>query len=262
MKATVLLPMGLLVALFTTGCATKKYVVKTVTPIQQRVEATEGKNTEQDGKITTVTTDLAGTKEKLAETDSKAVQAGEAAKAADQKAANAQQSADGAKQAADAAKTFAEERFGKLDKTLQTMNNFTMTKSETILFGFNRDDLTDEAKAQLEGLGNEIKGMNRYVVEVQGFTDTTGPVAYNEQLSQRRAQAVARYLVNQFQIPVRNIASIGSGLAQVEDGAEAREARKNSRRVDVKVWVAEGGSTAEQPVKATPTTTTSAGNGQ
>src|ERR1700683_5370100 len=132
------------VSLLGTGCATKKYVAKTIAPVEQRVSGTETKNGEQDKQLAGHTTqiqeldaDLSKTKEKLSDTDQKATQAGEAAKAADQKAGNAQQAADGARQAADGAKSFAEQGFTRMDQTIQSMNKFDMVKSEAVLFAFN-----------------------------------------------------------------------------------------------------------------------------
>lgn len=241
---------GLVLSLLGTGCATKKYVAKSIAPIEQRVGGTESKNTEQDKRIAAQGTqveaidkDLSKTKEKLTDTDAKATQAGEAAKAADQKTGVAQQSADGAKQAADGARTFAEQGLNRLDQTVQSMNKFQMAKSESVLFGFNKDTLSDEAKAQLDALGNQAKGMTRYAIEVQGFTDKSGSATYNETLSELRAQAVARYLANQYQIPVRSISMLGSGYAQPVADDKTRDGRKMNRRVEVRLWVPESEST-------------------
>jgi outer membrane protein OmpA-like peptidoglycan-associated protein len=236
--------MGLSVALLGTGCATKKYVAKTIAPIEQRVGGTETTNTTQDKtiaaqgtQIESIDTDLSKTKEKLNDTDVKATRAGEAAAAADQKAGTAQTAADGAHRAADGARSFAEQGINRLDQTVQSMNKFNMAKTESVLFGFDKDTLNDEAKAQLDAVGNDAKGLARYVVEVQGYTDKSGTPSYNEALSERRAQAVARYLANQYQIPVRNISMLGSGYAQPVADDKTADGRKMNRRVEVRLWV-------------------------
>ena len=125
------------------------------------------------------------------------------------------------------------------DHTLESMNKFQMQKSETVLFGVDKDTLTPDAKTQLEELSKQASGLDRYVIEVQGFTDKTGPAAYNETLSERRAQTVARYLSNQYQIPVRSISMLGSGYAQPVADDKTREGRKMNRRVEVRLWVPE-----------------------
>ena len=245
MKTTLMMAAGLIVSLLGTGCATKKYVAKSISPVEQRVSGTESKNSDQDKTISAQGTeidsldkDLSRTKEGLTSVDAKATQAGEAAKAADQKAGVAQQSADGARQTADGAV----QGLSRLDQTVQSLNKFNMAKSESILFGFDKDILSDEAKALLDDVGNQAKNLTRYVIEVQGFTDKTGPAAYNEELSDRRARAVARYLANQFQIPVRNISMLGSGYAQPVADDTTADGRKMNRRVEVRLWVPEGES--------------------
>jgi outer membrane protein OmpA-like peptidoglycan-associated protein len=244
MKTTSLMTAALALGLLGTGCATKKYVGKTIAPVEQRVGGTETKNGEQDKQIADQGTqiqgldnDLSRTKEKLGDTDNKATQAGEAAKAADQKASGAQQSADQARQSADGAKTFAEQGLNRLDQNIQSMNKFQMVKSEAVLFAFNSDKLAADGKAQLDELANQAKGMDRFVIEVQGFTDKSGSPSYNENLSQARAQTVARYLTNQYQIPVRDIAMLGSGYAQPVADDKTRDGRKQNRRVEVRLWV-------------------------
>ena len=87
---------------------------------------------------------------------------------------------DGAKQAADGARTFAEQGLTKLDQSMQAMNKFEVLKSDNILFDFNKDTLTDEGKAQLDDLAHQAAGLDRYVIELQGFTDKTGSPTYNE----------------------------------------------------------------------------------
>ena len=251
MKTRFLTVGALGLSLLGTGCvATHKYVAKTIAPVQQRVSDDEAKNdaknTDQDkqlaghsSEIADLDKDLSQTKEKLRDTDAKATQAGEAARVADQKAGTAQQAADGARQTADGARTFAEQGLNRLDQTVQSMNKFHVMKTETILFDFNKDTLTDEGKARLDELAHQATGMDRYVIELQGFTDKTGPAAYNETLSEARVQAVARYLANQYQIPVRSISMLGSGYARPVADDRTSEGRKMNRRVEVQLWVPE-----------------------
>src|SRR5271166_1127088 len=137
MKLTGMMAAALTLALAGTGCATKKYVAKTIAPVEQRVSGTETKNTEQDKTLATHGTqieemdrDLSRTKEKLTDTDAKAMQAGQAAKVADQKADAATQTADGAQQAADGARTYAQQGLDRLGHTVEGMNKYQMLKSE------------------------------------------------------------------------------------------------------------------------------------
>jgi len=237
------------VSLLATGCATKKYVAKTVAPVEQRVTGTENKNQEQDkaiasqgNEIQELDRDLSHTKEQLKDTDNKATQAGLAAKAADQKADGARTAADSAQQSASSARTFAEQGLDRLGRTVDGMNKFSMAKSETVLFGVNKDTLSAESRQQLDDLAKQAASMDRYVIEVQGFTDKTGPASYNDMLSQRRAEAVARYLTIEYKVPVRNITMLGEGYAQPVADDKTSSGRKQNRRVEVKLWVPETSS--------------------
>jgi len=259
MKSTVLMAGAVTLSLLGTGCATKKYVAKTIAPVEQRVTGTENKNTEQDKTIATqgseiseLDKDLSRTKEKLTDTDKKAVEAGMAAKMADQKAEGAQTAANGAQQAANNAKSFAETGLDRLGKTIDGINKFQMSKSETVLFGVNKDTLNDDAKQQLDELAKQASTLDRYVIEVQGFTDKTGPASYNDTLSQHRAEAVARYLTNQFKIPVRNVTMLGAGYAQPVADDKTRDGRKQNRRVEVKLWVPEMASASAKTMAGGP----------
>jgi len=231
--------------LFATGCATKKYVAQTVAPIDARVTGTETKNTAQDKEIADhgksideLDKGLSRTREQLKDTDAKVASATEAAAKADQKA-------DGAWKAADGAKSLAQQGLdstAQLARTVDAMNKYQVLKTQTVLFAVNRATLNDDAKSQLEELAKSTNGLDRYVIEVQGFTDKTGSTAINDRLSEQRAQEVARYLANEYKIPVRSISLIGSGYALPVADDKTREGRKLNRRVEVRLFVPEAAS--------------------
>lgn len=235
-----------------TGCATKKYVAQTVAPIDARVTSDEAKNdsknADQDkliadhGKnIEELDRTVSRTREQLKDTDGKAIAAGEAAAKADQKA-------DGAWKAADGAKGLAQQGLdanAQLARTVDAMNKYQVLKTETVLFRVNQWNLSDDAKAQLEELAKSADGLDRYVIEVQGFTDKTGGPIVNERISQLRAQEVARYLANEYKVPVRSISMLGSGYAQPVADDKTREGRKQNRRVEVRLYVPEAASAAK-----------------
>jgi outer membrane protein OmpA-like peptidoglycan-associated protein len=245
MKTTILISAGLSMSLLGAGCATKKYVAKSIAPVEQRVSSTEAKNTDQDTKLSanaaqieSVDKDLSRTKERLTDTDAKAVAAGAAASAADAKAVAASQAArdaDSKGQKGIETGTMAAKSVDTLREDVRN-GKFKMTKSDTVLFGFNRKNLSDEAKAQLDTFVQSLDGLSRYIVEIQGFTDKTGSAVYNDVLSQERAQAVARYLATH-KVPLRNITMMGTGVAEGEQ--KTRDERAQGRKVDVRIYVPE-----------------------
>ena len=250
MKTNLTIAGALLLSLAGTGCvATHKYVAKTISPVESRVTGTEQKNTDQDKQLAdhakdldSLSTDLSRTKERVTDADAKAVAAGQSAQRAGERADNAQRSADGAQRSAEGARTLAErglQRSDVIEKNMVAMNKFQMAKSVTVLFPLNQAKLNDDAKAELDEIAKMTDGKDRYIIEVQGFTDKTGSALANEQLSQARAAAVARYLVNEHKIPVRSITTLGSGYALPVADDKTREGRKQNRRVEVRLFVPE-----------------------
>ena len=246
MKTTVTMACALALSFLATGCATKKYVAKSIAPVEQRVTTAEAKNTEQDQKLAANTTqienvdrDLSRTKERLTDTDTKATGAAAAAAAADAKASMAGSAASAADAKAQQGITVGT-KAGEAVTTLRDdvrAGKFKMVKNDTVLFAFNAKNLSDEAKAQLDGFAQSLNGLGSYVIEVQGFTDKTGAPGYNDVLSQERAEAVARYLSNQHKVPLRSINLLGLGVA--EGDQKTRQERAQERKVDVRVFVPE-----------------------
>lgn len=241
-----------------TGCvATHKYVAKTISPVEARVTTAENKNTEQDKALTDqkkqiedVDRDLSRTKEQVTDVDSKATAAGQAAQQANQAAQQANEAASNAQKSADGAHSFAEQGMNRLEHTMDAMNKYQMTKSATVLFPLGQSKLSKDAKQQLDDFAKNTDGLQRYTIEVQGFTDKTGSATYNEALSQERAEAVARYLANEHHIPLHEISMLGSGYAMPVGNDKTREGRKQNRRVEVRLFVPEAGSGANAVAQA------------
>jgi outer membrane protein OmpA-like peptidoglycan-associated protein len=97
------------------------------------------------------------------------------------------------------------------------------------------------AQSQLDRIAAKALNAKGYVIEVSGFADATGSVATNRALSQRRADAVIRYLVENHRIPLRRIVTpYGYGESQPIADNRSREGRSQNRRVEVKVLVSKG----------------------
>ncbi len=239
------------VGLMTTGCATKKYVAQRIAPVETKAAQLEQKNGEQDltlkahgDAIDGVEKNLSRTKEQLADVDTRARQAGTDAQAAGTKAGEAMTQAERARMLAEKSLAQGDE----IRKTIDGVNTYKLSTSQSVLFERDRATLTTEAKQLLDELGKNVSTGNRYVIEVQGYTDKTGSQMYNIQLSQKRAEEVARYLTGKDNIPLRSIHMLGSGVAA--DEQKTTEARKLSRRVEVKVWVPEVDSASKSMTAA------------
>lgn len=239
-KMTAVVSALVLAGVFTTGCATKKYVGAKVAPVETKVAELDKKSTDHDAalkghgdSIDAVERDLSRTKEKLSDTDARARAAAQQAEAANGKAADAMGRADNARSLAERGLKQGEE----IRKVIDGVNTYKLMATQNVLFGRDMAALDVHAKELLDELGKSLAGVSRFVVEVQGYTDKTGNPEYNLGLSQRRAESVTRYLTAQQKLPLRSIHMLGSGVASEEQ--KTREERKLSRRVEVKIWVPE-----------------------
>jgi outer membrane protein OmpA-like peptidoglycan-associated protein len=204
---------------FTVGCATKKYVRNEVTPTINKVN-------ELDDLTAKNTRDIR-------DTDARAQQgiqqAKAAATAADQKALAAGQAADQANQNA----TQASHRVTSLAGTVENLDNYKPVSDTTVLFAFNRSDLTRKGKEALDQLAQQMGSQKHYIVQVEGYTDSTGPADYNYQLSQRRADSVIQYLASKYSVPAYKIYLIGLGEDNPVAQNSSAAGRAKNRRVDV-----------------------------
>ena len=101
--------------------------------------------------------------------------------------------------------------------------------------------LSKEAKTQLDEVATKALNSKGYVLEVSGFADATGSVDRNRALSQRRADTVIRYLVENHSIPLRRIVTpYGYGESNPVAENKTREGRAQNRRVEVKLLVNKG----------------------
>ncbi|MDX2153515.1 MAG: OmpA family protein [Bryobacteraceae bacterium] len=213
-----------------TGCATKKYVRQQVDPVQQRVEATEKTNTEQAGSLNKLERDVSQVDERAQDAERKATSAGQEAGRAHTEIARVNTSLG---QRIDTMGQDTQRRMGELQRSLDPAN-YKMVLEENFLFPFGKATLSKDAKAAIDAAVQRLGNMGHYDIEVQGFTDQSGGTNYNMNLSQQRAQAVVRYLATQHNIPLRRIFVLGVG--EVQDQERGREARKQARRVEMRVF--------------------------
>ncbi len=110
----------------------------------------------------------------------------------------------------------------------------------SILFGFDKAELTREATFDLEKLYNILQQYPGVTLEVAGHTDNLGSVSYNKKLSQRRAQAVIDYLVKKGIERERLVARGASSFENIAtnynpDGTDNPAGRRLNRRASIKV---------------------------
>ena len=192
------LAMALLVGLVATGCASKKYVREEVSRETGAVHT----------RVDTLSGQVEANQTKLAEHDQQIAEVSRTAQEALQRAQEAGKLAEG--------------------KLLYE----TVLSDDQVRFGFDKDDLSTEAKSALDTFANPIVGNNENVyIEIQGHTDSVGSELYNEELGLERAEAVRRYLNMQHKIPLHRMSVISYGETAPVGGNDNRDARAKNRRV-------------------------------
>lgn len=234
---------AVLIASLTTGCATKKYVRQQVDPVNQRVSEVEQQGNQKITSLDEKTSQgLSRVEEKAMSADNRAGQAAEAASQASQQATEAGRQASDARGLAEKSLNRNEE----IARMVENLDNYQQVSTESILFGFGKATLTKEGKEKLDSLAQALDKNKHYVLQVEGFTDSTGSQEYNLELSRRRANAVVHYLTLEHKVPLFRIHMAGFGKATPVAQNNSRDGRKQNRRVDVRVFAPEMAASSAQ----------------
>ncbi|MCA1619382.1 MAG: OmpA family protein [Acidobacteria bacterium] len=127
------------------------------------------------------------------------------------------------------------------NERISALDDYQVQNNTSILFRVNSAVLSPQSKQQLDQIAQQALQAKGYVLEVSGFASADGSTEANRRLSQRRADTVIRYLVENHQIPLRRIVTpYGYGEAQAVADNTTREGREQNRRVEVKVLVNRG----------------------
>lgn len=101
-------------------------------------------------------------------------------------------------------------------------------------FEFDSATLTDSVSERLDNFVNFLNEYPQAQVEITGYTDSSGPAAYNQKLSERRAQSVADYLIAAG-IDADRFTVKGMGEENPVADNSTHEGREKNRRVEVVV---------------------------
>lgn len=103
---------------------------------------------------------------------------------------------------------------------------------ERVKFKLDSYELDAKAKSALDEFAGRVKGLDaQYFVEIQGHTDDSGGERHNEELGQRRAEAVRRYLSRQHQLPLNRMSTISYGDTLPIESNKTKAGRSANRRV-------------------------------
>ncbi len=207
------------------GCATKSFV-------REEVQQSEGKVGQQlaqqqvslgreAARVGTLEATLNQEHERVSQVAAQAEQAG--------------QTAGQAAQTAGQALAKAEQTDSRLVRLWSNRNRRELVETVVLTFSFNKWELDDRGETTLLGIIKELKENPTLLVDLEGYTDISGPTPYNVELSQRRVEAVRRFLVEKG-IDLPRIQSIGLGPASPLADNKTLEGRRQNRRVSLKIF--------------------------
>lgn len=217
-KLFVAIPIAVLAVGGSTACATKKFVRTSVGEVNDKVdslnkslEETQERTRRNEGRI--------------AEVDQKAQDAGSAAQRANAAATDAKNTAVGVG-----------DKLEAFDKSTKRLVYEVVLSEDQGNFKFGKTELPDEAKQKIDQLVAQLKQDPKNVfIEIEGHTDNVGTPAINEKIGLERAQAVERYLYEQYQIPLHKMSVISYGENKPVAPNKTKAGRAQNRRVVIKV---------------------------
>ena len=203
------------------GCATKNYVRTQTTPLIQHTNELEDQT--------------ATNHRNLQDVDNRATQgiqqAQTAANTADQKALAAGQAASQAQQSAQEAMNHAD----TLASVVSNLDSYHQVADTNVHFAFDKATLTRHDKADLDNFAGQLGNTKSYILEITGGTDSTGNKDYNYQLSERRAETVAQYLAEKYNVPAHKFYLIGIGKDVEVASNNNASGRAKNRRVEIQL---------------------------
>jgi outer membrane protein OmpA-like peptidoglycan-associated protein len=208
-----------------TACATKGFVKTQVAQVSSKVDS--------------LSQSLEETQEQTKQNAAKINDVDQKAQAAQGSADQAQQSANAADSKAVAAGSAAQQAADKANEVDQNQRKLiyeVVLSDDEGNFKFDKAELPDSAKAKIDQMVAELKANPKNIYfEIEGYTDNVGPKDYNQKLGLERAQAVARYLYTQHNIPLHRINVISFGEDNPVAPNKTRDGRAKNRRVVIKV---------------------------
>jgi OOP family OmpA-OmpF porin len=134
-----------------------------------------------------------------------------------------------------------EKEIENVNKRFSDLSDYETKDTATLYYEVGASELNAKQKAELTDLAQKTSALNGYLVQVAGFTDSSGNAAFNQELSQERAENVISYLQQSGKIPLLRIVAPGA-MGETDPAAsnESAQGRAENRRVVVKVLVNKG----------------------
>jgi outer membrane protein OmpA-like peptidoglycan-associated protein len=143
----------------------------------------------------------------------------------------AEQSAQQASQQAEQVRERLRQQLNQVLQTTETARGLIVNMSD-VLFDFNKYTLKPEAREKLAKVSGILLAYPNLKLQVEGYTDNIGSDAYNQKLSEERADGVRDYLVSQ-SVPDQNVTAQGYGKSDPIADNSTDKGRAKNRRVEL-----------------------------
>ena len=221
-KFFVAIPITVLFIGGSTACATKKFVRTSVGEVNEKVDS-QGRAIEE-------------TQERTRKNEGRISEVDQKAQAAAQRAQAANDAAVAAHTAANTVGSEANAKFDSIDRASKRLVYEVVLSEDQGNFKFGKTVLPDEAKQKIDEMVAQLKQDPKNIyLEIEGHTDSIGAARANEQIGLARAEAVKRYLYEQYQIPLHKMNVISYGKDKPIAPNKTKAGRAQNRRVVIKV---------------------------
>jgi len=206
----------------TTACASKKFVRTSVGEVNDKVDSL-GRSVEE-------------TQERTRRNEGRITDVDQRAQAAAQRASDAASAANSVAVDAGNKATDAGNKVDVMDKANRRLVYEVVLSEDQGNFKFGKTTLPDTAKHRLDEMVAQLKQDPKAIyLEIEGHTDNVGAKNVNEKVGLERAEAVKRYLYEQYQIPLHKMNVISYGEEKPIAPNKTKAGRAQNRRVVIKV---------------------------
>jgi outer membrane protein OmpA-like peptidoglycan-associated protein len=128
-----------------------------------------------------------------------------------------------------------------VNQRVSDLGDYKTVEEAGLFFDTGKAAISDSDKQALDKLARDAAAIPGYMIEIAGYASSTGTKSENERLSDERAAAVADYLRNTANVPMRRIlVPAGYGASHPVASNDTSLGRDINQCVDVKVLVNKG----------------------
>lgn len=134
-----------------------------------------------------------------------------------------------------------QQQIQELNQKFSKLADYDVKYSLNVYFPLGSARLSDSAKNDLMQLARNATSLRSYLIEVEGYTDSSGSSDKNQQLSMHRAASVIAFLQQEGNIPVRRVLMPGAmGESHPASSNTSSPGRDANRRAEIQVLVNRG----------------------